>query len=277
MALGIRTALRTARAAAILASGRGPGPDGPLKLFVVGSGRSGTHWLGYLLAAFPSTHVTVEKKPIFPWVVTMAQDPSKERELFPRLARAYRWEHASVLPSHYVDKSHPNLWLADRLAAEFPEARFVAIWRRLEGTVASMMKHDGVRHWVEAWDGNPRPNRFLGVSEDFIPVYREMSVPARCAVRVVAHAREIDRLGPALGSRLLVVEYGRLHSNTAHEIRRLADFTGCSAPATIPLPQNESLGKWHAHLSDSDIRDIRATAALLDAEDLLEVPASPAH
>jgi hypothetical protein len=276
MRLGItaaaRNALRTARTAAILASGGGPGPNGPLKVFVVGSGRSGTHWLGYLLAAFPSTHVTVEKKPIFPWVVAMAQDPSKEAELFPRLARAYRWEHASVLPNHYVDKSHPNLWLAGRLAAEFPEARFVAIWRRLEGTVASMIKHDGVRHWVEAWDDDPRPNRFLGVSEDFIPAYRGMSVPARCAVRVVAHAREIDRLAQVLGRRLLVVEYEGLHSRTDDEVRRLADFMGCTAPAAIPLPKSESLRKWQAQLSPQEIGDIRGVAALLDAEDLLEFP-----
>jgi hypothetical protein len=135
-----------------------------------------------------------------------------------------------------------------------------------------MIKHDGVRHWVEAWDDDPRPNRFLGVTEDFIPVYREMSVAARCAVRVVAHAREIDRLAPVLGKRLLVIEYGRLHSDTDDEIRRLAGFIRCSTPTAIPQPKGESLAKWQTQLSDRDVDDIRAAARLLHAEDLLEMP-----
>jgi hypothetical protein len=223
-----------------------------------------------LLKAFPSTHVTVEKSPIFPWVVAMAQDPEQESSLFPRLARAYRWEHAGVLPRHYVDKSHPNLWIAGRLAAAFPEARFVAIWRRLEGTVASMLKHDGVRHWAEAWDVNPRPSRFLGVNEDFVATYRAMGIPARCAVRAIAHAREISRIAPKLGGRMLTFEYGDLHRRTGYEMRRLADLIGAAVPESIPEPDPRSLDKWREQLGDADLRDIRAAATLLGAEDLLE-------
>ena len=31
------------------------------KIFVIGSGRSGTHWVGYILEAHPDIHVTIEK------------------------------------------------------------------------------------------------------------------------------------------------------------------------------------------------------------------------
>jgi hypothetical protein len=274
MTLRIRSRLRTGAAAArgmFLVATRGrPTADGPYKIFVVGSGRSGTHWLGYILDAFPATHVTVEKAPIFPWVVDIAQNPGRERDLFPRLARRYRAEHRAVLPRHYVDKSHPNLWLAESLAAEFPEARFVAISRRLEGTVASMLKHDGVRHWAEAWDRDPRPNRFLGVDEALVATYREMSIAARCAVRVIAHAREIERLGPVLGPRLHKIGYETLHAEWEAEVARLSAFLGLAAPAGLPTPKAESRDKWRSGLADGDRRDIRSVAALMGAGGLLE-------
>ncbi len=266
----LRTAVAETRGRFMIATGRGPGERGPFKVFVVGSGRSGTHWLGYILEAFPNTHVTVEKEPIFPWVVEMAQHPEREPSLFPRLAERYRGEHRVVLPKHYVDKSHPNLWIAERLAGEFPEARFVAIWRTLEGTVASMLKHDGVRHWVEAWDKEPCASRFLGVTEDMIPAYRRMSIAERCAVRVIAHHREIERLTDRLGGRLHVVAYESLISWPDLEVNRLADFLGLKVPDTIPMPKAESRSKWRTQLTDRERLDIRTIAIGMEATDLLD-------
>jgi hypothetical protein len=272
MRLGLRKALGTARAAArgylIEAGGNGPSAAGPRKVFVVGSGRSGTHWLGYILESFPSAHVTIEKEPIFSWVVEMAQNPAREPELFPKLAQRYRAEHRMVLPKHYVDKSHPNLWLAESLADEFPEALFVAIWRTLEATVASMLKHDGVRHWVEAWDGGV--NRFLGVDEAMVDVYRELSVAGRCAVRVVAHAREIERLQGVLGSRLLVVNYEHLFAQPRLEARRLALLLGLRDPVDMPMPNETSRTKWRTQLSTADQKDICRVAWQLGADHMLD-------
>ena len=258
----------------IAVTGGAPTANGPFKIFVIGSGRSGTHWLGHILEAFPETHVTIERPPIFPWVVEMAQRPTMEDAIFPRLAACYRDEHRKVLPKHYVDKSHPNLWLAERLATEFPEARFVAIWRSLEGTVASMLKHEGVRHWVEVWDSRRGVNRFLGVTRELIPAYRHMSVTARCAVRVIAHAAEINRLTNVLGQQLHVVAYDGLHRQANVEIERLAGFLGLPVPLSVPTPDAGSRWKWRTQLSDADISDIREVAALMNAENLLDAQAA---
>jgi hypothetical protein len=278
MSIGVKRLARTVaaeiRGHIIAATGGEPTFYGPHKIFVIGSGRSGTHWLGYILEAFPETHVTVEKPPIFPWVVEMAQRPGTEDRLFPQLAGRYRAEHRAVLPKHYVDKSHPNLWLAERLADEFPEARFVAIWRSLEGTVASMLKHEGVRHWVEVWDRSGGTNRFLGVTRELIPAYRNMSKTARCAVRVIAHAAEIDRLTKVLGQRLHVVAYDGLHRDPDVEIERLAAFLGLPVPSSVPTPDAGSRWKWRTQLSDADLADIREVAALMGAEHLLDAQAA---
>jgi hypothetical protein len=246
------------------------GPDGPFKIFVIGSGRSGTHWLGNILASYPSVHITVEKAPIFPWVVEMAQRPEMEPQLFPKLVRRYRAEHRAVLPRHYVDKSHPNLWIAEKLADEFPEARFIAIRRRLQGTVASMLKHAGVRRWAEAWDEDPRPNRFLGVTESLQPLYRSMSIAARCAVRVIAHSREIERLRAALGPKLHVLEYEETFVDPRGEFDRISGFFGWDTPPDVPMPNSASREKWVTQLSAPDQADIASVAKMMGAEAFLD-------
>jgi len=253
-----------------------PGPQGPYKVFVVGSGRSGTHWLGHILDSHPQVHATVESEPVFSWVVEMARDPAAEAALFPKLIRRYRAEHRSVLPRHYVDKSHPNLWLAEKLADAFPEARFVAIRRLLEGTVASMLKHGGVRRWVEIWDRDPRPSRFLGVTEALLADYRAMSVAARCAVRVIAHAAEIDRLHAILAARMHVIRYEDIHAAPQAEMDRLSAFIGLQSLERAPMPRPASRHKWQAQLSDSERADIVCVATSLRATHLLESAPSTA-
>ena len=267
----VETASVYIRGSRLVQTAPDPGPQGPYKIFVVGSGRSGTHWLGYILDSYPSIFATVEKKPIFPWVVEMAQHPETEALLFPKLVRRYRAEHRAVLPRHYVDKSHPNLWLAEKLAAEFSEARFIAIGRRLECTVASMLKHDGVRRWVEIWDQDPRPNRFLGVTEALIPTYRAMSIPARCAVRVVAHFAEIERLRGVLGRRMHVIRYEDIYTAPQAEFDRISAFLGLQTPTGVPMPNDQSRSKWQNQLTQSDRADIAAVAGMLGANHLLEV------
>ena len=254
-----------------LHAGHKPAPDanGPFKIFIVGTGRSGTHWLGHILAAYPSLNVMVEKPPIFPWVVDMARRPELETRLFPKLVRRYRAEHYLVLPMHYVDKSHPNLWLAERLAAEFPEARFVAIRRGIEATVASMMAHEGVRRWIELWDRDGQPSRFLGVDRSLIPKYRRLGVAGRCAVRVIAHAREIERLIPILGRRLHVIIYEDFFRDYSSEIERLSSFLGMETPTNVPAPKVELLEKWRDQLSASELAEIFAVSDLLEANHLL--------
>src|SRR3546814_17425313 len=46
-----------------------------LKIFVLGTGRSGPHWLGDLMAAHPSIAAKVEKPPHLHWLFEPAQQP----------------------------------------------------------------------------------------------------------------------------------------------------------------------------------------------------------
>lgn len=244
-----------------------PGPG--CKIFVIGCGRSGTHWLGHTLAAHPQIHAEIEAPPVFGWVTRMALDPRSEARLFPRLVERYRAGHALVQPRHYADKSHPNLWLAGALADALPEARFIAIRRAVEPTVASMLHHAGTRAWIDRWERYPIPNRFLGISADLLEDYRVMSPAARCALRVIAHSREIERLRPRLGARLAVVEYEALLADPAPVAEGLQRYLALESPLRPPPPQRGRADRWRTLLSARDRDDIRALARRLQAEPFL--------
>ena len=229
--------------------------DEPM-IFVLGTGRSGTHWIAWILEDHPEIATLIEKPPIFNWVVEMALNKSSEEVLFPRLVSRYRAERSIAGRLYLLDKSHPNIWIAGLLQSEFPEARFLGVRRDVYGTVSSMLQHRGVRRWVEQWEEFPVPNRFLGVTEENKERYREMSLAGRCALRWLAHERQLDRLEKELGGRMYQVDYRRLHNETDVVLDELKGFLGLSLPINGPSVKKGSLDKWRSLLSDSDVRDI---------------------
>ena len=94
-------------------------------VFVIGTGRSGTHWLGYSLGNHPEVRATVEVEPMFGLSKRMALNPALEGELLGRLIKAYKWQLFKSSPRLYLDKSHPNIWIAEKLKKAFPQALFI--------------------------------------------------------------------------------------------------------------------------------------------------------
>ncbi len=227
-------------------------------IFVIGTGRSGTHWVGYILAAHPDIRATIEAAPIFQWVTTMALNPQTEAKLLPRLIRAYKWQRFRSAPRHYLDKSHPNIWIAEHLKKAFPDALFVGIERNPYATVASMMKHEGVAAWHERSAEFPIPNRFLGIVAERAATYDQIPLAGKCAIRWIAHRAQMERLRESLGDSLLVVSYESLIQNTREEIDRLQSFLNLSRPIPMPEVKRASLDKWRAQLSAEQIQDIAA-------------------
>lgn len=104
-------------------------------IFIIGTGRSGIHWVGYILQSHPDIYVSIEKPALFKPVTTMALNPKLKITLFPKVVEHYRNEYDKTRHKYYADKSHPNLWHTKELANHFPQALFVGIQRNPYATV----------------------------------------------------------------------------------------------------------------------------------------------
>jgi len=227
-------------------------------VFIIGTGRSGTHWVSQSLGNHPAIRVTVEQEPMFDLATRMALDPSLEKALFDKLVSVYKWQLLKSAPRLYLDKSHPNIWLAEKLKAAFRSALFVGIERNPYATVASMLKHDGVLAWHTRWREFPVPNRFLGITPELANRYDMMARAAQCAIRWVAHRDRMNSLRRTLGSNLLVISYETFADRTEQTIRELGHFLGLRIAIPVPHVKRDSLQKWQMQLSGDEVKQIQS-------------------
>lgn len=229
--------------------------------FIIGAGRSGTHWLGYTLAAHPQIRATIEPQPLFNYATQMALDPELEPQLMPKLIQGYRWQLYKSSPKMYVEKTHPNIWHAEKLKAAFPNAFFVNIERNPYATVASMIVHNnGLSKWQ--WDKYPLPNRFLGISEEQAKYYEDIPFAAQCAMRWQSHHDRAEHLRDVLKDDLFCITYREFADNTVEVLKRIQDFLGLSEAFPAPEVRRESLHKWQRQLSAEQLKQIEEVVGM---------------
>lgn len=232
--------------------------DGIMSIFILGTGRSGTHWIGHILASHPGVHATIEARPIFTVATQAAIRPSRQPVLLPILRTMYSFERIRARPRLYVDKSHPVMWYADRIAQWFPDAKFVGIERSPFGTVASMLNHEGVARWQSEWRRYGVPNRFLGIESDNVDAYERMNVAERAALRWLSHHRHLQSLRITLGKRLLVLNYEEMIDDFTQQVSRLWNFVGLSGiDVSRQAPKHSPRDAWRQLLSKEQVRQVR--------------------
>jgi hypothetical protein len=236
------------------------------KILVLGTGRSGTCWVGDILGQHPEVRSYVEPRPLFDWVTQAAISVREEQELLPRIFAEYQRLYEEASPLHLADKSHPCIWIAEKLAEHFADAYFIGVVREVEPTVASMLKHSGVRRWCEEWRLYDVPNRFLGVTEGNLDWYRHATIPQRCVARWCAHHNELLRLQHVLSTRFMLLSYETLVAETDATLARLKEFLNLDLRFPTIVPATNSLTKWKADLAPADIVAIRAAVDFLAEE-----------
>lgn len=231
-------------------------------VFVIGTGRSGTHWLGYSLGDHTEVFATIEEQPMFGFSTQIALDPSLKTSLFTKLTTSYEEQISNTTRQVYLDKSHPNIWITEPLKAKFPNALFIGIERNPYATIASMLKHKGVLSWHDRWQEFPIPNRFLGITEKHADNYDDIPIENKCAMRWLAHHNEMTRLKGILGTDLFVMSYESFAHNTEKEIIKLQNFLRLNKPIPVPEVRKESLDKWQKQLSKEQLANIEEVVGI---------------
>ena len=227
---------------------------------VIGTGRSGTNWLGSTIASHPQVVGGKEREPEF--TIAKKIGALEEYTKWNRLIATYvkRLEEADAAKANwYVDKGHPLIWAAEKLAKEFPSIVFFGIDRCIFSIVSSCMDHIGVRKWFE--DERlltKRTSPFLGKNEKNSERFNSAPLYVQCAWRAVSHRNEYDRLQTVLKpSQFVRINYQDLQEDYTGQLQHLASKLDISDVGWKAVPPKiAAVDKWRKALSPAQINEI---------------------
>lgn len=208
--------------------------NGPV--FIVGTGRSGTHFLCRCLISIVGLsdyYGGVESPHIF-WDI--ARKTYQGHRLSQNHFKYYKTLMKLVYPKLLVDQTHPNLWHVKELLETFPNARFLALSRDVYSVINSMLSHKGTASWIDQ-EKNFCPNKFLGITSQNRFVYKNnFSRIQKFACRWFAHQKEIESIAREFPLNVLRVKYEDLVLDLQGELSRICDFLNIRCEYNL-LPQ----------------------------------------
>lgn len=215
-------------------------------VFVIGTGRSGTHFMDSVLISnsdFTDLTGGRENRFVFEEVTKTALfgDELKGSTLI-----KFRALKNYARPQVLVDQSHPNIWHVESLLARFPTAKFVGMVRDPLSVTYSTLHHSGVSSWVENYENFPIPNRFLGVNENNLERYKAYNLAQRSALRWAVHMERLDKVKRKYPNSIFIMNYEELCANPERQLSKLSDFLGtqkfeCPVVETAALYKKDSL------------------------------------
>lgn len=228
-------------------------------VFVIGSGRNGTHLLGRILGSHPDAKLFLEDPIFFDLSKKIATKRRINPFLLRRLIAKYKKALDQLEKKILVEKSHTNIWIAEKLNEKFRGiSYFVGIKRDVFSTVSSMLNHDGVMHWYDILDQS-KPNSFLGITDQNKSYFANLPLESRCTLRWLSHVRKLESLKEKLKNNYLLIEYEELINDLPGQINILSEFLDVENLFFPEDLQKSSLYKWKNHLTSSQIKNIQDT------------------
>ena len=244
-------------------------------IFVLGTGRSGTHLLGRTISSHPSIEGHIEDPKLFHPSVNIAVKQDISSKLYidiqkQRIIKKYKKSLKHSTADYLLDKTHPVIWFAEYLKDKLPNALFVGIIRNAYQTVSSMLNHSGVLNWYETLPLD-KPNRFLGITEENCSFFKDLPIESKCAYRWVSHKKELQRLQNVLNERYILFDYDDFLMKMDENLEKLSDFLSLENKFKPEELKIDSLNKWKSFLSKEQIANIDKVTQTLESKHNQEI------
>ena|SRR5690554_3824318 len=227
------------------------------KVFIVGTGRSGTHLLARTLGSAKEVDAHIESNKYFKLLTNAAiHKNTNDRQSLVKLIREYDSFMNQSKKRIVLDKTHPNLWLIDEINSEISNSYFVGIKRNLYATVNSMLRHEGVLKWYTTLDLDV-PNDFLGINELNMHYFKDLPLEAKCALRWKSHQQKLEEVVVKY-ENFILVDYEDFYNDIGSVLRKINDFVDEDLFYTVEKLNQGGDIKWQQQLSAEQIKNIDA-------------------
>jgi len=232
-------------------------------IYVIGTGRSGTHLLGRTIGSHPLIEGHIEDPEFFHPAVNIAVKQDIAGKGYIALQkRRLLWNYKKLLrrtSSNYIlEKSHPVIWFSEYLMRKLDNSLFIGIIRNPYQTVSSMLNHSGVLSWYSALPQD-KPNRFLGITRENKSFFKDLPIESKCTYRWISHREELYRLQKVLKDRYFLFQYDDFLLNHEEQLDQLSTFLNIENRFSSEELKTTSLDKWKSFLSPEQIKNIDET------------------
>lgn len=256
-------------------------------LFIVGSPRSGTTFLGRILSRLPSLAYYYE-----PSVIKYLAGPVYDQKISDAESRLlYRIIARSLMclapqrGSRFAEKTPRNIFVVEALKAAFPNAQFIHLYRDGRDVTCSLLQKPWHLRRSAALNKREPGGRPYGpyppfyIEKNRTAEYIQISDVRRCAWIWRRHAEQGLALRDVLPAKACCdIRYEDLVAHPTREVERLLVFLGESDPAhaapAIRLAQTafqSSVGTWKQELNARDKQTVLDEAgAMLRAYGYIE-------
>lgn len=236
-------------------------------VFVVGTGRSGTHFTVRLLNGFEKAVDPMGGKENKDVLWDVADSAIRHRTPSDVTIQYYK-DCIEQADGVFLDQHHPNIHFMRQWKEILgPEVVFLFPDRPTYQVVASMMRHKGVMSWYRYANGIknrtitpiPFPNRFLGL--DKRSEIKSLPTHMLCARRVIQHRQLFKNAVEDMGGQLRAVNYESLVNDPLAEFGRVfseAEMADLGEFTLKEEPKPASLSKFKDVLSDEQVEEINA-------------------
>jgi hypothetical protein len=224
-------------------------------IFIVGTGRSGTHLLARSLASSQLIDANIEDSKFFKMLTNAAihRTEIKENDIL-KLINDYKSFLSSSEFKLVLDKTHPNLWLIDLIDKVIDNAYFIGIKRNAYSTINSMLKHEGVLSWYNKIDLE-KSNKFLGINEENKSYFKNLPLESKCALRWKSHNDELSIINNS-NSNFLLIDYEEFYKDGGSLKLKINKFLDENLDIVIENLNQDGHTKWKDSLNKDQIKNI---------------------
>lgn len=234
-------------------------------IFIIGTGRSGTHFTVRSLKGFKNTFDPLGGNENHEVLMSVAK-AAIHHQNYPEVAKAYFQREMKDASGVFLDQHHPNIFFLKELLSISEEIVFLYPFRPTYQVVASMLRHEGVLSWYSYatnWRQRllkpiPFPNQFLGVQS--LSDISKLPLHLLCAYRVLAHQDAFQAANLLAPKIVRKINYEALVSDASTEFLRIFkdnELKVLGEFKTIEPPQKGSLVKYLDVLSEGQISEIK--------------------
>jgi hypothetical protein len=250
-----------------------------MPIFIVGCGRSGTHWLGKIITSCSQiagtvTDVTTTKNSEILSIRQLCEKgiyyPSTLDQILPSIYVKYNKYIKKYFPKIYADKTHGELWIIDSLSYMFQNAKFIGIERAAYPVISSLVFRNSSMSKRRAdlhWKKYPIPTGPSGITSKIAKCYNRFDIFERAALVWLAHKIKMKWAKKILKNKLLILSYESMLKNFISNIKTISKFIDTKILISQKImPKLNENTKWKYEIPKKSVDKIKC---LLNNKDII--------